>query len=327
MIYPWQADQWQQSLQHLIRKRLPHAILFSGPSSIGKLEFCLTYIQRMNCTQPTQDNNACGTCSDCHLFNARTHPDVRMINVEEPVDMIKVDDIREVNKFMSLSRQRGTYKVVCINQAELMNINAANALLKTLEEPPPNSILFLISHRANSLLATVKSRCQIWKFSIPDKIRALNWLQQRADGVAWETLLPVSGNRPLLALAMHETGLGEARTRYYDHLDQLMQYQEKVTSISAKLQNEELERLVNWQQAWCADLVRSHYKKEPVTIENPDLRRSLHSLIGRVDLQLLFRYLDKLIEFRRFSNAPLNKRLFIEDMLIRCQEILQQPAH
>lgn len=332
MIYPWQAQQWQQSLQYLIRKRLPHAILLSGPSSIGKLEFCLSYIQRMNCTQPTQDNNACGICRDCHLFKVRTHPDVRMINVDESVDQIKVDqikvdDIREINKFMSLSRQQGTYKIVCINQAELMNINTANALLKTLEEPPPNSILFLISHRANTLLATVKSRCQIWRFNLPDKDQAMNWLQQRADGVAWETLLPVSGNRPLLALALHETGLGEARAAFYHDIHQLMQHQEKVTTISAKLQNEDLEKLVTWQQAWCADLVRCHYKKEPVTIENPDIRRSLHSLIGRVDLQLLFSFWDKLIELRRFSSAPLNKRLFIENMLIRCQEILQQPLH
>ena len=331
MVYTWQVDQWQRALRYLNNNRLAHAILLSGPSAIGKLEFCLSYIQRMNCTQPTQDNYACGTCGDCHLFKARTHPDVRMINVDEndqvKGEQIKIDDIREINRFMSLSRQRGLYKVVCINQAERMNINAANALLKALEEPPPNSILFLISDRADTLLATIKSRCQIWKFGLPDYKQALNWLQQQEEDAAWQSLLPVSGNRPLLALELHKTGLGEARATFYHHLNQLMQDQEKTTTISAKLQNEELEKLVGWQQTWCADLIRCHYKKQPVTIENPDIRRSLHSLIGRVDLQLLYSYLDKLIELRRFSSAPLNKRLFIEDMLIRCQEILKQPGH
>ncbi len=326
MTYPWQADQWQKSLHYLISKRLAHAILISGPSAIGKLEFCLSYIQRMNCTQPTKENNACGVCSDCHLFQVRTHPDIRMINVDEDVDQIKVDDIREINQFMSLSRQQGLYKIVCINQADLMNKNAANALLKTLEEPPANSILFLISHRADTLLATIKSRCQIWRFCVPSEKQSLNWLQQQTESAAWETLLPVSGNRPLLALELFETGLGEARTAFYHDISQLMQHKEKVTKISAKLQNEDLDMLISWLQGWCADLVRCSYMKEPVTLENPDIRRSLHSLVSRVDLQLLFSFWDKLIELRRFSSAPLSKRLFIEDMLIRCQDILEQPV-
>ena len=105
-----------------------------------------------------------------------------------------------------------------------------------------------------------------------------------------------------------------------------MQHKEKVTKISAKLQNEDLDILISWLQGWCADLVRCSYMKEPVTLENPDIRRSLHSLVGRVDLQLLFSFWDKLIELRRFSSAPLSKRLFIEDMLIRCQDILEQPV-
>ena len=249
-----------------------------------------------------------------------------MINVDEVSDQIKVDDIREINSFMALSRQQGSYKLVCIRYADHMNINAANALLKTLEEPPPNSILFLISHHANRLLATVRSRCQTWRFNTPNTNRAIPWLYQQHEEVDWETLLSVSGNRPLLALEMHETGLGEERVSYYEDIGQLMQQNEKVTSLSLKFQNEPLEKLVTWQQAWCADLIRCHYVNEPVTLENPDIRRTLHSLVGRVDLQSLFQYLDKLLELHRFSKAPLNKRLFIEDMLIRCQEMLVQPT-
>ncbi len=322
MIYPWQEQQWQRSLNYLDSLRLAHAVLITGPSSIGKLEFCLSLIQRMNCTQPSVKNYACGKCNNCHLFQARTHPDVRMINVDELTDQIKVDDIREINNFMVLSRQCGTYKIACINCADHMNVNAANALLKTLEEPPEDSILFLISHHANRLLATIRSRCQIWKFKIPDEDQSITWLQSHNKKMDWDTLLSASGGRPLLALELHETGLGEARATFYHQLEQLMLHKEKVTKLSAKLQNEELEQLVLWQQAWCADLIRCHYQKGPVTLENPDIRRALHSLVGRVDLQSLFQYLDKLIELHRLSKAPLNKRLFIEEMLIGCQEVL-----
>ena len=207
-----------------------------------------------------------------------------------------------------------------------MNVNAANALLKTLEEPPQNSIIFLISDRADTLLPTIKSRCQIWKFNLPSHEHAVQWLNQQDALSNWGSLLNLAGQRPLMALEMHQSGLGDSRTHFYQDLSQLLAGTSKVTNISRKLQDEPLERLVMWLQAWCADLVRCHYDNQPVTLENADFRRSLHSLVGRVDLHLLFRFMDKLIELRRFSSAPLNKRLFIEDMLIRCQEVLEQPV-
>ncbi len=337
MIFPWQNENWRRAIRYLNEDKLAHAILLSGPASIGKLEFCLSIIQRVNCKNPTVDDYSCGDCKDCVLFLAKTHPDIRMINVDEDVEQdkksankveqIKVDDIREINQFMTLSRQQGSYKIVCLNYAETMNNNAANALLKTLEEPPQNSLIFLISHRADTLLPTIKSRCQTWKFNLPDDDQSLRWLNQQKKHDHWPALLKVSGNRPLLAQELETSGLGEERADFYQDLGHFLVGKTNVVKVSSKHQNEQLERLVAWQQAWCADLVRCHYDDEPVTLENPDIRRSLHSLVGRVDLHSLFRFMDKLIELRRFSSGPLNKRLFIEDMLIRCQEIFEQPAY
>ncbi len=329
MIYPWLVKQWQHSLRYLENNHLAHAVLLSGAADIGKLEFCLAYIQRLNCSSPNIEGFACKECKDCRLFLARNHPDIRLINVEEnddqaKTDAIKIDDIRELNQFMNLSRQQAKFKIICINNAECMNVNAANALLKTLEEPSDNSILFLISSKAESLLPTIRSRCQIWKFTLPDREMALQWLNSEDEKQNWNDMLSASGSRPLYALALHETGLGEARTSFYEQVGKLIHGKLKVTDISASLQNEDLGRLVGWQQSWCADLLRCHYEKEPITLENPDFRRSLHSLVGQVDLQSLSQYIQKLIEFRRFTDAPLNKRLFIEDMLIRCQDILKR---
>ncbi len=330
MIYPWQIENWRHAIRYLKDNRLTHAVLLSGAEAIGKLEFCFALIQRINCTNPTLDDHACGECKDCRLFAADTHPDVRMLNVDDEdmksSEQIKVDDIRDINQFMTLSRQQGAYKIVCINRAEAMNVNAANALLKTLEEPPEFSLLFLVSHRVDALLPTIRSRCQTWKFDLPDREHALSWLNQQEQQVDWLPMLNSAGGRPLLALELKRSGLGAARAGYYEDLNQFLMGKCKVTRISAKHQDEPLERLVTWQQAWCADLIRCHYDNQPVTLENLDIRRSLHSLVGQVDLHLLFRFMDKLIELRRFSTAPLNKRLFIEDMLIRCQEVLEQPV-
>lgn len=331
MIFPWQADSWQQFVRYLNHKRLAHAILVSGPPAIGKLEFCLTCIQRMNCTAPNEQQYPCGACENCHLTRAGTHPDVRLVNAGEGEgsgrsEQIKVDDIREINRFMSLSRQQGRYKVVCISQADRMNINAANALLKTLEEPPSGSVLFLVSHRADSLPATMKSRCQTWKFNAPDLEPALQWLQKKADNPAWESLLAASGRRPLLAWELHSSGLGKVRTTFYEYMNGFAQGREGVAGISARLQNEDPERVVGWLQAWCGDLIRLHFEKAPDTIENPDIIQTLHGMTGQVDLQSLFRYLDRLAESRRIARAPMNRRLFIEDMLVQCQQSLQRPA-
>ena len=173
----------------------------------------------------------------------------------------------------------------------------------------------------------LKAVVRLWKFNLPEEEQSLSWLNQQQKKDHWPALLKVAGNRPLAGTRVRCFRIRRAQGGILQGIRVFsMQVRANVTKISVKHQDEQLERLVSWQQAWCADLIRCHYDKEPVTLENPDIRRSLHSLVGRVDLHSLFRFMDKLIELRRFSSAPLNKRLFIEDMLIRCQEVLEQPV-
>ena len=328
MVYPWQVDAWQQYLDYLVNERLTHAILVSGPPAIGKLEFCRTYVQRMNCTNPDPQGYPCGACDNCHLIKAGTHPDVRFINMEEAdrSEQIRVDDIREINRFMALSRQQGRFKVVCINRAHRMNINAANALLKTLEEPPPGSVLFLVSDRAEGLPATIRSRCQIWKFGVPDSTLALHWLQEKAASSAWQDLLGACGGRPLLAWESHDSGLGKIRTAFYEQMHALMAGKETVTGISSRLRNEDPERIVEWLQAWCGDLIRCRFKEHPETIENPDVLESLQNLAQQATPHSLFDCLDQLTDSKRIVSASMNQRLFVENMLVQCQQSLQPPS-
>lgn len=328
MIYPWLADLWKQYLRYLVDERLTHAILVSGPAAIGKLEFCRAYVQRMNCTNPGPQGYPCGVCDNCRLIQARTHPDVRFVNMEESgvtdrPEPVRVDDIREINRFMALSRQQGRFKVVCVNHAHRMNINAANALLKTLEEPPPGSFLFLISHRIEDLPATIRSRCQTWKFSVPDPEPALHWLQEKAPGPAWRDLLGACGGRPLLAWESHDSGLGKARTAFYEQLHALMAGRETVTAISSRLRNEDPERIIEWLQAWCGDLVRCCFQEQPETVENPDVLEGLQELARQAAPRSLFACLDRLAESRRIVSASMNQRLFVENMLVQCQQSLQ----
>ena len=330
MIYPWQNDMWQRLVQYFENQRLAHAILVSGPSAIGKMEFCLTYIQRMHCLAPRENQQPCENCENCRLIKAGTHPDVRLVDAVEisgKVEQIKVDEIRKISQFISLSCRQGQYKSVCINKADRMNINAANALLKTLEEPPPGSVLFLVSDRADKLPATVRSRCQTWRCPVPDSSLALLWLQEKDDNPAWKSLLDAAGGKPLLAWEMHDSGLGKVRTEVFQHLMECLQGNKSVTETSAKIQNEGMERIASWLQTWCADLVRCHFDKNTDTIENKDLIEDLARISDKMDLQSLLRCMDQLLEHRRVAETTLNRRLQIEDMLLQFRQSLQCKIH
>lgn len=150
-------------LQGTIRKkRVPAALLFSGDSGIGKRSTALIYIQALNCLALT-DGDACGTCVSCQKIRSGNHPDLLVIEPEG--NDIKIETIRAVEGFLSMKPFEGRTKAVLIDNADAMNINASNAFLKTLEEPPADSVIILISASPDSLSDTIRSRCFQVRFS------------------------------------------------------------------------------------------------------------------------------------------------------------------
>ncbi|HEY1149607.1 MAG TPA: DNA polymerase III subunit delta', partial [Pseudoduganella sp.] len=153
--YPWQQEAWQQ-LQTL-RQRMPHAILFHGAAGIGKADFIEQFAQALLCESVLPDGHACGQCASCGWFGQQNHPDYRRIRPESmedevadgeegaedkkksktPSKEIKIEQIRSLADFMNISTHRQGLRVVVLYPAEALNMPASNALLKTLEEPPP----------------------------------------------------------------------------------------------------------------------------------------------------------------------------------------------
>ncbi len=179
MRLPWHETLWQLLEQSLQQQRLAHAYLIQGPAGVGKSHFAINLAKALLCEQDTvemqQILKACGQCKSCHLFTVGSHPDYRLLASEEG-KAIGVDVIRDTSAFFSLTRQYGRYQIAMISNAERMTIAAANALLKTLEEPPAGAILLLISEQASLLPATIRSRCQALRFIVPALDTALNWL-------------------------------------------------------------------------------------------------------------------------------------------------------
>ena len=194
---------------------MPHALLVYGRHGIGKVEFARAIAQSLLCEAP-HHTVACGACDACGWFAQGNHPDFREllpeimaedeIDVDVPVDVetkekkkskvITVDQIRRVNDFMTLSTHRDGFRVLLIYPAETLNANAANSLLKTLEEPPPHTLILLVTDQIGRLIATIKSRCQRGMVHAPDEAAALAWL--KAQGMAnAEAALGQAGGAPL----------------------------------------------------------------------------------------------------------------------------------
>ncbi len=207
MIYPWQTLQWQQFCQQKIQQRVPHALVLLGAEGLGKRAFANQLVVTLLC----EINNAiepCGQCHSCHLFLAESHPDHIVIEPEETGKQIKIEQIRKLKDKQELTPTVSRWKTVIISPADSMNINANNSLLKLLEEPQPNTLLILITAKAEKLPITILSRCQKMIIPAPEQETASRWLQQQTSfsGPDIAQLLPLAHGAPLKVLTMLEQG-------------------------------------------------------------------------------------------------------------------------
>lgn len=158
--HEWATSILEAAIQH---DRISHAYLITGPAQIGKSTLARTFAQAINCTMDSLTQRPCGRCRSCTLIAAGRHPDLRLVTGEvtaRGITTLKIDKIRQLQHELNLTSAEARYKVAIIEQFEAANQNAANAFLKTLEEPPNNVILILTATDADTLLPTISSRCQ-----------------------------------------------------------------------------------------------------------------------------------------------------------------------
>ncbi len=196
---PWQTESWQRLVSLLHADTLPHAMLAAGPPDIGKQHFMSAFAGTLLC-EDSSAGTACGKCRSCHLLAVGTHPDIMFISPEGDSRVIKIDQIRRVLDFATKTPGISQRKVILVGPAEVMNVNAANALLKCLEEPTAGTVLLLFSQRVSTLPATLRSRCQTLAMGLPSQRQSMAWLEQLTGSAEVSgQLLAVSSRRPLLA--------------------------------------------------------------------------------------------------------------------------------
>jgi DNA polymerase-3 subunit delta' len=332
-IYPWQKNDWLR-LQEL-RKRPPSGLLFKGSKGIGKFDLATRFAQSLLCQQPDTSGFACGKCPSCHWFSQGSHPDFRLLQPDalsadseeaddakpasgkKPSKQISVDQVRGLADFVGMSAHQGGRRVVVIHPAEAMNTNAANALLKSLEEPPQGMLFILVSHKPQQLLPTILSRCLSFALPAPDATAAACWLAEQ--GVKNPTdVLAASGFAPLQAVQLDEQlGSGER--------DKLLRAVRQpaildVFALADALQKTEQILVVQWLQQWCYDLgsmklagrLRYHPGEEATV-------RKLVEPIAPLELVRLQKYLQTA---KREAQHTLNPKLFFESLLLVYRQIM-----
>lgn len=202
---PWLQAQEQQLFRLALQDQLHHAILLTGPAGIGKHILAAQLAHLLLCLAPAQDG-ACGRCKSCLLLKAGHHPDLLTIQVQHSIG---VEQIREISQLLHNAAQQGGSRVILLAQAHLMTEAAANALLKSLEEPGQRCFFLLQTAYAEQLMPTILSRCQRWDLSAQYSTQALQWLQQQSSRLVPEFLLPLTGGAPLKALSLLESGAAD----------------------------------------------------------------------------------------------------------------------
>ena len=331
-IFPWQHAAWDQ-LQ-VMRARLPHAILFHGAAGIGKAQFIEHFAQSLLCESAGPGGHACGACASCGWFEQQNHPDYRRVRPEAmedepagdgdeggddkksaksktPSKDIKIEQIRALADFMNISTHRQGLRVVVLYPAENLNMPASNALLKTLEEPPPGTVFLLASNSLDRLLPTILSRCRKFALPLPPFDEALAWLKEQGvpDAEGW---LREQGGAPLAAQAQAETGSR-------DELDAFLQLLarpgvEAALRCADKLQKVPLATLVSWQQRWLYDMFS--YKLSGTIRYYPRYGKELAAVAEKVHVSKLMAAIKGANERRATADHPLSPKLFIEDMLL-----------
>ena len=321
--YPWLEDGWQRLLA--TRARPAQALLLAGPRGVGKAELAMAWAQALLCEAPQPDGAACGHCPACHWFATGAHPDFMRVTLQEKTGKegetrmataVEVDQAREAVDFVQFSTYRAGFRVVLVDPADSLNLAAANALLKVLEEPPLNTVFVLVSDQPRRLLPTIRSRCTRLDIGLPPAVLATQWLAgQGVDDAV--TLLALSGGTPLGAKRWAEGDELDERRGVLEglaHPDRL----DPVT-LGERWKSVNPQTWHNVAYKWLGDLLA--VKMQGSVQFNRDFAEVLARLGQKADLSKLLALAKAQANEGRILAHPLNRALQLEAWLVQYRHV------
>lgn len=319
---PWISPNWGRLAQARAAGRLPHALMVAGPRGVGKRLLVERLVRSLLCPSNLPDGSACGRCPDCLLLAAGTHPDLLRVgpDPESKSGEIPIDGIRDLRERAILTGVRGGRVLVVIDPADRMSVAAANALLKTLEEPPGSVLLCLIAEQPGRLPATVRSRCLLLRQPLPPRDQALRWLSGQAAGPAADSTaeerLGLARGAPLSALEgadglvladhgrLRASLIGIARGDL-DPVAEAVAWSE----VGAK-------RSLDWLAGWLCDLLRLAAAGADARLDDVAAGPVLAELASGLDQIAAHRLLRQVFQAVGLTESTANPQLLLETRLV-----------
>lgn len=320
---PWLAPIRQRLAAMQQQGRLPHGLLLVGSPGAGQPEMSAWLGARLLCRSPAR-GGACGKCADCHLLLAGNHPDFRWVGVLPDKKEISIDQVRELSMSLAMRSYRGGAKVSIIAPAEAMNAKSYNALLKTLEEPTPETYLILAAGRVDRMPRTVASRCMRIRLPLPGEREALDWLQGQAGDGAWPALLDLAGGAPFLAVDHAQDGLGALEAEMSSAISAAIDGRLDIVAFADACARKSPAARIAWLESW---LTRS-LKEAAAGSERVNNNRLPWLQPPAIDMKIRagYRLLDRLREARRQVGGSLNAQLLFEELAVSLAALLGGPG-
>jgi DNA polymerase-3 subunit delta' len=306
--FPWFYDYWLQFTSQVMTNRLPHAILLKGIDGIGGCDLAVAMAQYLLCRSPAEANS-CGHCRSCELLDSGSHPDFTFLQPEEGSSVIKIGQVRELTRKVSNTAQQGGRKVIVVAPAEFMNTEAANAILKNLEEPAGDTVFILVSYQSARLMPTIRSRTSQISLSSPSWEDSLAWLRRNQVSQP-DAVLQATAGAPVKAMAWQDGNQLEAHDGIASAISDSLKNHIAAMDVAKKLATFELTLVLELTLGWLQRAIK-------VACAQREDSLSVVRMLAEIPPKDLYSLLDnvsgRLVQLRTGTNP---------NVLLVCEELV-----
>jgi DNA polymerase-3 subunit delta' len=291
----------------LAAERLAHGLLIHEDPGAGGLDLARWIAQRVNCREPARA--PCGECQECRWIDADQHPDVTRLSPEGESTQILIQSVRDLSADLALTAHARGYKVAIISPAEAMNHFAANALLKTLEEPPKRTLVLLVTSQPSRLLPTLRSRCSKLRLIAPSRVEAAAYLEAARGAGPWAEALAATGGGPFALLDADPSALATLRTDTVATLHDIGTGSLQPPAVADRWARGELAIRLCCLESWVTERI----------LETTSIRDVTHLSGAALPPKIcrLFEFSDAIRDMRKLAHTPINKTMAVEALLWR----------
>ncbi|GAA0212360.1 DNA polymerase III subunit delta' [Kangiella japonica] len=326
-LTPWQKEPFAQITSQFQQGKLPHSILMLGEDGVGREDFCEFVAQWMLCVAVDKTSGACGQCKSCQLFEAETHPDYHKLAVEEGKTQISVAQVRELIEHMQESSHQAGWKLANITNVHALNASSFNALLKTLEEPQPQTLLIIQAEQLQGVPATIKSRAQIRKVGVTDVSMTREWLNQRHKFIEqdMETAIQLFPGAPYKVEAFVEQGEAFKSSEFIFDFADVIQEQQSPMDVADKWL-EELPNAIFWCQLMFRDVLFVQQGAGQSEVQLKQQHEAVELIANNISAKGIMLLLNKIIELQRLIKlkSPANLGASWQSLLIYSAQIAKK---